>query len=103
MLTAAVRMLAGRSTNDAEQSQAATSAGGQLSDWTDSELYSVWCATRTELLKALRAEHTDHTLTAAEARQYLLTELERRHPRETSAWLTSDAILSGEPPKFLMR
>jgi hypothetical protein len=74
-----------------------------LDDWTDAELYSVWRATETELHKALHIECTDHTLTAAEARQHLLAELERRHPRETAAWLASDAILTGEPPTFLVR
>lgn len=103
MLTAAVRLLMGRNTKDATRSRAGLPAGGQLSDWTDAELYSVWCATGAELLKALRAEHTDHTLTAADARQYLLAELERRHPRETADWLASAAILSGEPPTFLLR
>ena len=73
-------------------------AGAQFTDWTDAELYSVWCATATELLQAL---HVEHTTTAAEARQYLLAEIERRHPAETAAWLNSDAILSGEPPHFL--
>lgn len=74
-----------------------------MSDWADSELYAVWCATGAELLKAVDTDDTDHTLTAAEARRYLLTEIEHRHPRETAAWLTSGAILSGAPPTFLVR
>jgi hypothetical protein len=103
MLTAAVRLLIGRSAKVVDRSRAGMPAGGQLSDWTDAELYSVWRATGAELLKALHAEHADHTLTAAGARQYLLAEVERRHPRETAAWLTSAAVLSGEPPTFLLR
>lgn len=78
------------------------SARGQLSEWSDAELYKVWCATAAELLKALEAEHADNTVTAARARQHLLAEIERRHPRATAAWLASDAILSGEPPTFLL-
>lgn len=75
---------------------------GVLSDWTDAEIYRVWCATATELLKALYAEQAGHTATAAEARQYLLAEIERRYPGATAAWLSSDAILYGEPPRFLL-
>ncbi|MGW7680790.1 hypothetical protein ACWGID_08650 [Kribbella sp. NPDC054772] len=83
--------------------QADPSKYGVLSDWTDAELYKVWCATAAELLKALRTEEADHTDTAAEARRYLLAEIEHRHPAATAAWLASDAILYGEPPKFLLR
>ena len=75
-----------------------SSAMAQLASWSDAQLYSVWCATGTELLRAL---HAEHTATAAEARKHLLAEIERRHPTETAAWLKSDAILSGEPPRFL--
>ncbi|MET9315129.1 hypothetical protein ABZX12_25220 [Kribbella sp. NPDC003505] len=73
-------------------------APARLADWSDAELYSVWRAIGAELVRALRAEHT---ATAAEARQYLLTEIERRHPLETAAWLGSDALLSGAAPDFL--
>jgi hypothetical protein len=84
-----------------------------LADWSDAEIYSVWRATDQELLRALRADHTDQadhadqadqaaqTSTAAEARRYLLAEIERRYPRETAAWLKSDAVLSGGAPDFL--
>ncbi|MEU8223700.1 hypothetical protein [Kribbella sp. NPDC048915] len=78
-------------------------ADTRLHDWTDTELYSVWCATGTELLKAVPAEDAGRTLTASEARRYLITEIERRRPREASAWLTSSSALSGEPPRFLLR
>jgi hypothetical protein len=60
----------------------------------------VWCATGAELLKALPAEHTH---TAAEARRYLLAEIERRHPDEAAAWLTTSTALAGAPPRFLVR
>jgi len=76
----------------------ASSAPGTLADWSDAELYSVWRATAAELLRGPRAERTAIT---AEARKYLLTEIERRYPTETAAWLTSDTIMSGEPPFFL--
>jgi hypothetical protein len=70
----------------------------RLADWSDAELYSVWRATGAELVRAL---HAEHTATAAEARQYLLTEIERRHPLETAAWLESDALRTGGAPDFL--
>ena len=70
----------------------------RLADWSDAELYSVWRATGAELFLAL---HAEHTATAAEARQYLLTEIERRHPLETAAWLESDALRTGGAPHFL--
>ncbi|MFI5693924.1 hypothetical protein ACIA58_18910 [Kribbella sp. NPDC051586] len=73
-------------------------AAAQLADWSDAELYRVWRATGTELLRALGA---DRTATAAEAREHLLAEIERRYPAETAAWLASDAIFSGEGPRFL--
>ena len=73
-------------------------APARLGDWSDAELYSVWRATGVELLRAL---HADHTATAAEARQYLLAEIECRYPVETAAWLKSDALLTGGAPDFL--
>ena len=76
----------------------ATAASTELGGWTDAELYAVWCATGTELLRAM---HAGQFATAAEARQYLLAEIERRHPRATAAWLSSGSVLSGEPPRFL--
>jgi hypothetical protein len=90
-LVAAVRSLTGRK----------PAAHGPLTEWTDAEVYRVWCATGAELLKALEAEQTDHTVTAAEAREHLLAEIERRYPQATATWLASDAILSGQPPHFL--
>ncbi|HZX07897.1 hypothetical protein [Kribbella sp.] len=88
-LAAAVRSLVRRSD---------PSHYGVLSDWTDAELYKVWCATAAELLKA----QSEHTAAAVAARQYLLAEIECRHPRATAAWLSSDRLLYGEPPRFLL-
>lgn len=76
-----------------------TGAERPLRDWTDVELYRVWCASTTELLRALNAEQTT---TATDARRHLLAEIERRHPVETARWLRSDAVLSGDPPRFLI-
>ncbi|HEY3514017.1 MULTISPECIES: hypothetical protein [Kribbella] len=98
ILAAAARSL----TQGRPRTQPDSSKYGVLSDWTDAELYKVWCATAVELLKALRTEEADHTGTAAEARRYLLAEIERRHPAATASWLASDAILYGEPPRFLL-
>ncbi|MER7246950.1 hypothetical protein [Kribbella sp. NPDC000426] len=70
---------------------------GYLETWTDEELYSVWQATSTRLAEAAGEQAT----TAAQARHLLLAEIERRHPDETHAWLSSDAALNGEPPRFL--
>lgn len=81
------------------QRRAELAARRELRDWADSELYSVWCASAAEVLDALPA---GQTATAAEARQYLLAEIERRHPRDARAWLKSEAILTGEPPAFLL-
>ncbi|TCO20464.1 hypothetical protein EV652_112210 [Kribbella steppae] len=73
--------------------------GIDLSSWTDSQLYGVWCATADELLLAAQS---DDAATAAQARELLLAEIERRHPRETAAWLTSPQALTGDPPHFLL-
>lgn len=89
MLATRTRQLAGRE----------RSRRGPLHDWTDAELYRVWTASAAELLRALDAEQIG---TATEARRHLLTEIERRYPQETAAWLTSDAILTNEPPRFLL-
>lgn len=85
--------------NGGGQRRAELAARRELRDWADSELYSVWCASAAEVLEAL---HAGQTATAAEARQYLLAEIERRHPRDARAWLASDAVLTGEPPAFLL-
>ena len=77
---------------------ATSAASTELAGWSDVELYAVWRATGTELLRAMNA---GQFATAAEARQYLLAEIERRHPAETAAWLSSGSVLSGEPPRFL--
>lgn len=70
-----------------------------LTSWTDAQLYAVWCATAVELR---RAAESDEAATAARARELLLAEIERRHPRQTAAWLTSRQALTGEPPRFLL-
>lgn len=98
-LAAAAHSLARRGTR---RIQSDPSTYETLSGWTDAELYKVWCATAAELLTALHADETDHTVTAAEARRYLLAEIERRHPSATAAWLSSDALLYGRPPRFLL-
>lgn len=103
MLTSAARSLVRRSGTTVRQVRSGRPASGPVADWTDAELYKVWCATSTELLKAVHAERSDRTMTAADARRYLLAEIERRHPRATATWLASDAILTGEPPRFLLR
>ncbi|MFG1813679.1 hypothetical protein ACGFIF_07950 [Kribbella sp. NPDC049174] len=72
--------------------------GIDLSSWTDSQLYAVWVATADELR---RAAQSDDAATAARARELLLTEIERRHPRQTATWLTSPEALTGHPPHFL--
>lgn len=74
-------------------------ADGALDRWTDSELYAVWCATEKEA--HLLAE-TRGALTAARARDLLLSEIERRYPSMTAAWLSSESALMGEPPRFLL-
>ena len=73
--------------------------GIDLSSWTDSQLYAVWVATAEELR---RAAQSDDAATAARARELLLTEIERRHPRQTATWLTSPEALTGHPPHFLL-
>jgi transcriptional regulator of nitric oxide reductase len=73
--------------------------GFDLSSWTDSQLYAVWIATAGELR---RAAQSDEAATAARARELLLSEIERRHPRQTATWLTSPEALTGEPPEFLV-
>jgi hypothetical protein len=88
----------GRVDREGPASPGARAASTELGNWSDAELYAVWCATGTELLRAM---HAVRSATAAEARQYLLAEIERRHPKETAAWLSSGSVLSGEPPRFL--
>jgi hypothetical protein len=73
--------------------------GIDLSSWTDSQLYGVWVATADELRLAAQS---DDAATAARARELLLSEIERRHPRQTATWLTSPDALTGEPPHFLV-
>lgn len=73
--------------------------GIDLSSWTDSQLYAVWVATADELRHAAQS---DDAATAARARELLLTEIERRHPRQTATWLTSPEALTGHPPHFLV-
>ncbi len=73
--------------------------GIDLSSWTDSQLYAVWVATADELR---RAAQSDDAATAARARELLLSEIERRHPRQTASWLTSPEALTGRPPDFLV-
>ncbi len=73
--------------------------GIDLSNWTDSQLYAVWVATADELR---RAAGSGDAATAARARELLLSEIERRHPRQTATWLTSPDALTGEPPRFLV-
>jgi hypothetical protein len=77
-----------------------TTAREPLRDQTDAELYRVWSASTAELRKALNPEQTG---SATQGRRYLLVEIERCHPRETAHWLSFAAILSDEPPKFLIR
>ncbi|WP_433169354.1 hypothetical protein [Kribbella sp. CA-247076] len=73
--------------------------GIDLSSWTDAQLYAVWRATADELRLAARS---GDAATAARARDLLLTELERRHPRQTATWLTSPEALTGQAPTFLL-
>jgi hypothetical protein len=90
---------AGRTGRSGAATPTTTSAAStELAGWSDAELYAVWRATGTELLRAM---HAGRFATAADARQYLLAEIERRHPIETAAWLSSGSVLSGEPPRFL--
>lgn len=70
-----------------------------LARWSDAELYAVWVATDAEVV---RESQSDYTETAARARDLLLSEIARRHPAETAAWLRSDNALKGEPPRFLL-
>lgn len=70
----------------------------ELTGYTGAELYSVWYASFSEVLKS---PVTGQTATVAQARQFLLDEFERRHPAEFSAWLNSGG-LAGEPPRFLL-
>lgn len=70
----------------------------ELSSWTDAQLYAVWVATADELR---RAAQSTEAATAARARELLLAEIERRHPRKTAAWLRSREALTGQPPTFL--
>jgi hypothetical protein len=76
----------------------AASTGSELHDWTDSELYAVWCATNAEIKRATEAQDA---ATAARARRLLLAEIERRHPTQTKMWLSSESALTGTPPNFL--
>jgi hypothetical protein len=71
-------------------------AARELGRWSDAELYAVWCTSRAATADADQAE------IAADARQELLAEFERRHPREAAEWLTSGSGLAGEPPRFLL-
>jgi len=73
--------------------------GGDLEKWSDAQLYAVWCATDAEVV---RKDESDHTQTAARARDLLLSEIAHRRPAETETWLNSDAALNGEPPRFLL-
>ncbi len=70
-----------------------------LVNWTDAELYWVWCLSLTEVHPG-----TDpgERVVAARAREHLLTEFDRRHPSESAQWLESGAILDGQPPTFLV-
>jgi len=70
----------------------------ELSSWTDAQLYAVWCATADQLRRA----QSDEAATTARARELLLAEIERRHPRQTAAWLSSRKALTGQPPTFLL-
>lgn len=70
---------------------------GHLDTWTDGELYSVWQATTIRVAEATGEQAT----TAADARRLLLGEIERRYPEETRDWMSADAALNGEPPRFL--
>ena len=67
--------------------------------WSDAELYAVWVATDAEVV---RESQSDYTETAARARDLLLSEIARRRPAETAAWLGSNSALEGEPPRFLL-
>lgn len=71
-------------------------AARELGRWSDAELYAVWCTSRAATTDADQAE------VAADARQELLAEFERRHPHEATEWLTSGSGLAGEPPRFLL-
>ncbi|TCC45613.1 hypothetical protein E0H75_28180 [Kribbella capetownensis] len=70
-----------------------------LVKWSDAELYAVWVATDAEVV---RESQSDYTETAARARDLLLSEIARRRPAETAAWLRSNNALKGEPPRFLL-
>ncbi|WP_406047754.1 hypothetical protein [Kribbella sp. NBC_00889] len=70
-----------------------------LARWSDAELYAVWVATDAEVV---RESQSGYTGTAARARDLLLSEIARRRPAETAAWLSSDNALNGEPPRFLL-
>ncbi len=72
-------------------------SAGDMSAWTDAELYTVWCASLDEVGQA-----PDRAVVAAQARAYLLEELERRHPADAAFWIRSGAGLEGEPPHFLV-
>lgn len=72
-------------------------SAGDMAAWTDAELYSVWCASIGEVGQA-----PARAVVAAQARAYLLEELERRHPADAAYWIRSGAGLEGEPPTFLV-
>ncbi len=79
-----------------ESSSGDRGAARELGRWSDAELYAVWCTSRAATTDVDQAE------VAADARQELLAEFERRHPREATEWLTSGSGLAGEPPTFLL-
>jgi hypothetical protein len=94
-----VRGRLGSPTTEGRSRSATERIDRPLTSWSDSELYSVWCATDNEVLRATKS---DRTATAARARDHLLAEIERRYPTQTAAWLTSHAALNGAPPRFLL-
>lgn len=80
-----------------DSASATTRSAGAMAAWTDAELYTVWCASIGEVGQA-----PDRAVVAAQARAYLLEELERRHPADAAYWIRSGAGLEGEPPNFLV-
>jgi hypothetical protein len=94
-----IRRLLGSSPAEPGVTERWTWIGSELAGWSDTELYSVWCATDNEVL---RTTQSHQAATAVRARQHLLSEIERRHPAKTSVWLASDSALKGAPPRFLI-
>ncbi len=91
VLTAVVRWL-----GSAPAADQGVLSRAELAEWTDDDLYSAWCSSRTGV------QLPGQAIDAARVRGLLLEEFEKRYPAETEAWLRSGTSLSGSPPRFLL-